>query len=206
MKYSLTILFLSIFLFGCQKENSYKFEGKFLNGTTNKPYRNVVVEFTETIGPKGQRDFIFLGSTKTDSNGCFSFKYTIEENPAALLSLDFGNTGYSSLYQKSGIAIDQNNNMTFYLSDSNTTEFNFSTTKPLGKNEKLRLYTFANDFDTLFKDSQLVAMNNKFYVRTDRVYFYVGVERILNDTAISLTQVYIDLEGDPLINKVNINY
>lgn len=199
-------LILSIFLLGCQKENSYKFDGRFLNGTTNKPYKNVVVEFTETIGPNGQRDFIFLGSTITDSNGCFSFKYTIEENPAALLFLDFGNTGYSSLYQKSGIEIDQNNNMTFYLSDSNTTEFNFFTDKPLGKKEKLRLYTFANDFDTLFTDSQLEAMNSKFYIRTDKIYFYVGIERILNDTLISLTQVYVDLEGDPLINKVNINY
>ncbi len=201
-----TYLLLSIFLFSCQKENTYTFDGKFLNGTTNKPYKNVLVEFTETIGPKGQRDFIYLGSTKTDSNGCFSFKYTIEENPAAKLWLDFGDNGFFSLYQKNEIPIDQNNNMVFYLSDSNTTEFNFSTTKPLGKNEKLRLYTFANDFDTLLTDSLIVRMNNKFYVRTDKIYFYVGIERILNDTSISSSQLYVELEGDPLINKVHINY
>lgn len=200
------IAFIAISLCSCTSENSYVFKGRFLNGTTNKPYVNVSVDFTETIGPKGQRDFVFLGSTVTDSNGCFTFKYSIEENSAASLWLDFGDTGYSSLYQKSGLPIDQNNDLTFYLSDSNTSVFNLSTLQPLKSNEKLRVYTFGHDFDTLLSNSQIIAMNNKFSVRSSSHYFYIGIERKSMDSTISFFEKYVELEGDPKINEISLTY
>lgn len=196
---------LSILFFGCQTENSYQFDGKFLNGTTNKPYKNVVVDFTETIGPKGQRDFNFLGSAKTDSNGCFSFKYTIEENPASKLWLDFGDNGFFSLYQKNEIPIDQNNNMVFYLSDSNTTEFVLNTNMHLGEKDKLRIYIYGSDFDTVLNYNDLF-QNKPLRIRTSIFYSYVGFQRIYTDSIFTSFPLPVTIEGDPIINKIIINY
>ncbi len=201
------LLLVAFVLISCSKEESYTIQGRFLNGTTNVPYQNVKIDFTKIIGPDGFTKTTSLGTVNTDDNGEFSFNYTIGANENGKLQLVFGYNGITDMLTKSGIELAQNNSMNFYLSDSCRTIISFQSANPLKNGELLKIYPYNEAFDTLYFSSiELANSNFNYTLRTKKMFRALGVERVSTDSTISIFNPTFDMEGDPVINNLKINY
>ncbi len=199
---------LSLLFISCSKdEESYTISGKFLNGTTNIPYENVKIEISKVIGPAGFSKSTYLGDVYTNSNGEFSFDYKVMKSENGTLHLVFGRNGLSDMLTKSGLPLSKNSNLNFYLSDSCRSIFSFSSNNPLIENEVIKVYSYNQAFDTLvFNNIELANSNFKFSLRTQKMFGAVGVMRVRPDTTISIFNPTFEMEGDPIINNITINY
>jgi hypothetical protein len=204
----LLMLFVAFVIISCGKEEeSFTIKGRFLNGTTNAPYQNVKIDFTKIIGTPGFTRSTDLGVAYTDDNGEFSFNYSIGINENGKLQLVFGDNGITDMLTKSGLDLARNISLDFYLSDSSRAVFSFQTSNPLGDNEVLKVYPYTGAFDTLvFSKSDLNVSDFKFHLRTKILFRAVGVERVSADTTISIFNPTFDMDGDPVINNITINY
>lgn len=202
------ILFFGIMLISCGiEEESYTLKGRFLNGTSNIPYSNVKVEITKVVGPSGFSKSTSLGEVYTDDNGDFSINYRIRANESGTLHLVFGRNGLSDMLTKSGINLATNNNINFYLSDSCRTLIRFQTYSPLKEEEILKVYSFNEAFDTLFfTKSDLINSSFDYTLRTKKMFGALGVERVNPDTTISIFNPTFEMQGDPILNILNIIY
>lgn len=205
MKILIYFLFV-VLLNSCSKEKTYTINGVFLNGTTNKPYQNIKVDFKKIVGTPGFNRYSDLGDTYTDEDGAFSFDYSTGEHENSKLWVLFSTKELGELLSKSDITIAQDNTLNFYLSDSCRTLFTFETNTPLADNEILKLYALNRAFDTLyFNKSDLIKLNSKFIVRTKNM-FSIAYERISPDTSIITYPLGTEMEGDPIINNISIKY
>ncbi len=203
----LLIVLVAFIVVSCGKEESFTIKGRFLNGTTNVPYQNVKIDFTKIIGPPGFTKSTDLGVAYTDENGDFSFNYSIAENENGKLQLVFGDNGITDMLVRSGLELARNNSMNFYLSDSSRSVLSFKTTNPLKDKEVLKVYPYNGAFDTLiFSKSELDISDFKFNLRTKIMFGAVGVDRVSPDSTISIFNSSFEMEGDPIINNLTINY
>lgn len=206
MKRLLT-LFVAFIIISCGKEESFTINGRFLNGTTNVPYQNVKIDFTKIIGTPGFTRSTDLGEAYTDENGDFSFNYSIGVNENGKLQLVFGDNGITDMLAVGGIALDRNNSLNFYLSDSSRSVFSFQTNNPLRSDEVLKVYSYNGAFDTLFfSKSDLDVSDFEYHLRTKLMFRAVGVDRVSADTTISIFNSTFDMEWDPTINYITIYY
>lgn len=206
MKRLLTF-FVVFVIVSCGKEESFTIKGRFLNGTTNVPYQNVKIDFTKIIGTPGFTRSTDLGVAYTDENGDFSFNYSIGENENGKLQLIFGGNGITEMLAKGGLDLARNNSMNFYLSDSCKSIFSFQTNRQLNDNEILKVYSFNDAFDTLFfSKSDSLDLDFKFPIRTKKMFGAVGVDRISPDSTISIFNSSFEMDGDPIINNIMLNY
>ena len=211
MKINLISQIISIsFLFSsCVKEyEEYTFTGKFLNGTTGLPYSNIQVDFVARSAGFPSSRVIDLGTTKTNENGEFSLKYSIESNFPGKLSVIFRdpNNPYIDLYSLSNLPLLQSQYQLAYLSDSGTVLIRFLTDNILSKDELLRVYLYQEpSLDTILYFNTL----NKNDVKLSfRIYDYSNVivwERTSKDTTI-IGSEYLTYKRDPFIDSVTINY
>lgn len=211
MKLNLITQIISIsFLFSsCVKEyEEYTFAGKFLNGTTGLPYTNIQVDFVARSAGYPSSRVIDLGTAKTNENGEFSLKYSIESNFPGKLSVIFRDpiNPYIDLYSLSNLPVLQSQYQLAYLSDSGTVLIRFLTNNILSNDESLRVYLYqVPSLDTTLYFNTLNMNDVKL---SFRLYDYNNIivwERISKDTTI-IGSEYLTYKRDPFIDSITINY
>lgn len=209
MKLNLYLISI-IFLFSsCVKEyEEYTFSGKFLNGTTGKPYKNIQVDFTARAPGYPSNRVLDLGTAITNENGEFNLKYSIESKFPGLLSVAFRdpNNPFIDLAILSGQPLMTDQYQTIYVPDSLTLKLNFSTGNSLQNNDSLFVQIGPEyGISLAFSKSDLDRLSNQYTIRKDRIGVKLYWERKSNDTTISNIE-YLNIQGDPFIDSVTINY
>ena len=197
------------FIISCDKQESYTLNGRFLNGTTNMPYSRINVKAEKIVGATGFSNSSIIGNTITDENGNFEFSYTTKELEKGTITLYFEDNGISALYQKGGIVLQQDNNLTFYLSDSANLWFKLNTDRQLSAKERLWIKTNNGLLDTLINLTTLENINNIFKFRMKYSdYIVADVKRINIDTVLGefTPKNAYAIEGDPVINEITVKY
>ena len=122
MNFKLILLLVATaMLFSCN-ENKYKtytFEGKLINGTTNKPYVNVQGDIYQKYGEYPYSNTVNLSSSVfTNENGEFKFNYKVEEDAIGSLSIIFKHPAnpFLDLLVKGGLDLHRNQNINLYFS------------------------------------------------------------------------------------------
>lgn len=203
-----TLLLILIFSSCIKEESDYTFSGRFVNGTTGLPYSNIQVDFVARSAGFPSSRVIDLGTTKTNENGEFSLKYSIESNFPGKLSVIFRdpNNPYIDLKAISNLPIFQDQYQTVYVSDSLTLLLLFNTNDPLKESENLHIkFGIEHGFDFILNKDDMKYLNNKYTIRKSAIGASVIWERNSKDTTIINSKNLI-IQGDPFIDSVTINY
>jgi hypothetical protein len=180
----------------------YTIEGRYLNGTTNKPYRNI--ELTLIMDNYGYPRILkdIAGPIRTDNEGYFKFTYRyIDRFPGGIYLEVFPTDLYPEI---DSLPINQNINQTVYQSSFGSLILDID---PITSNE---LFVSTGNMDTLhytnisgsFSDTIRNVPMNTTIVAWGRTM--VELRNSLKNY--SGYQKFLKMNGDPYFNKVKIQF
>ncbi len=180
----------------------YTVSGKYINGTTNKPYRNI--ELTLMMDNYGFPRVLktIEGPILTNDEGNFSFSYQHINEIAGLVYLKVFPT---DLYPTvDSITINQNFNKTVYMSDYSRLILELN---PITASE---LYVYTGKSDTLHYTNILSTKLDTVYqipLRTTLVAWGRTMEELRDALkGKNSNQQYVKTTGDPFYNKFKITF
>ncbi|MDQ3072912.1 MAG: hypothetical protein M3Q97_06590 [Bacteroidota bacterium] len=204
---------LLIGLEGCKKEvPRYTIQGTIQYGPSRLPYKDQLLSFTLVEGLEPPHNYTELGEAKTNDTGGFSFTYEeLKTKRYATIAI------YSQFLTFGGIPDNENVNRIFYRPTHGTLEIFLQTDNPLEKSQDTLFWGYpvynaqTRRYDRI-TDTILESVNG-FYqslrVPTPSLNIYWGRSKGEYDSSYfpHLGRViYADIEGDPVVNKVTINY
>lgn len=216
MKSLFNLCFLCLFLFfvSCEKvlvnnplptntdTTIYTIEGRYLNGTTNKPYRNIELTLImDNYGyPRVLKDI--AGPIRTDNEGYFKFTYRHLDEIPGFVFLEVYPT---DLFPKiDSIPINQNINQTVYQSTFGSLILNI---EPITYNE---LFVCTGKSDTLHYTNITKAFSDTIR-NVPLATRVVAWGRTMQELRVMLKsyggyQKQLKMYGDPYFNKVLIQF
>lgn len=180
----------------------YTIEGKYINGSTNKPYRNI--ELTLKLENYGYPRVLeeVAGPIRTDNNGYFKFRYQHIDRLKGIVFLQVYPT---DLYPNiDSIPLNENVNQTVYQSTFGSLILNIN---PVSGNE---LFVYAGTQDTLhYKNiNNSISDTIRFIPYTTTLVAWGKTKQELLDAlkGKNSNQQYVKLSGDPFFNKFYIEF
>lgn len=214
MKNSIIILMILPFLVACEgieigkpiSNNTdttiYTIEGRYLNGTNNKPYRNIELTLImDNYGyPRVLKDI--AGPIRTNNDGYFKFTYRhLDEIPGFVYLEVYPTELYPDI---DSIPVNQNINQTVYQSTFGSLILNIDpkTSNELfvctGKSDTLHYTNITNAFSDTIRNVPLsttvVAWGRTMQELRAMLKSYGGYQQ------------YLRMYGDPYFNKVLIQF
>lgn len=180
----------------------YTIEGRYLNGSTNTPYRNIELKLImDNYGyPRVLKDI--TGPIRTDNNGYFKFTYRhLEEIPGLVFLEVYPIDLYPSI---DSITINKNVNQTVYQSTFGSLILNIN---PVSGNE---LFVYTGTQDTLHYNNinNSISDTIRFIPYTTTLVAWGKTKQELLDAlkGKNSNQQYVKLSGDPFFNKFYIEF
>lgn len=179
----------------------YTIEGRYLNGTSNTPFRNI--ELTLKMDNYGYPRILedISGPIRTDNNGYFKFTYRFMDRPAGLYLKVFPTDLYPNI---DSIPMNQNLNKLVYRSDYSrvilTVELKNTTD----------LYVSVGNKDTLhYTNLNSTVIDSLYNLPIHRTLIAWGSS--MNELRDALkgknsNQQYLNTLGDPFYNNFKIIY
>ena len=179
----------------------YTIEGRYLNGTNNKPYRNI--ELTLQMDNYGYPRVLedIAGPIRTDNNGYFKFTYRFIDRAFPIFLKVFPTDLYPNI---DSIPMNQNLNKTVYKSSYGSLILNIEpkTSNELyvctGKSDTLHYINISKSFSDTIRNVPLsttvVAWGRTMQELRAMLKTYGGYQQ------------YLRMYGDPYYNKVKIMF
>jgi len=190
----------------------YTIKGRVFYNYPSKPLINQPITITFTSGTMNTYQSIDLGSPKTDDSGYFSITYN---------EIDLSNRSnvdihiFSQFLQIDGIPINQNVNKNFFIPTIGTLQIYLYTKKPLETNHDTLFFGYFDAGSHLIMDTITKTVNGLWKTTKPPVGGYTrfygrGSKDLAFDAQGYPTQnahhVDVTITGDPVIDKMTINY
>ena len=203
-------------IYSCKKDDGpkarYTIQGRVYLSYPSRPLAKQSITVTFTAGHASSYESIDLGDATTDDSGYFSISYD---------ALDMSNRSnvdihiFNQFLQIDGIPINQNVNKNFFIPTSGTVEVYLQTNNPLQTNhDTLFLGHYAGNtpiIDTLVNANNGLYKTYKVPVGGFGIFYGRGWNKFNFDPSIqkftsSKNRIDISISGDPIIDKMIINY
>ncbi len=217
------IIILSVILFfsNCKKDckKQWSIKGRFLNGTTNVPYKNVTfkAELYNLNANSKTRDNIVVGHAKTDDSGYFEIFYECQSKKRDYIAI----SAYSSFdwWIRESFPFNKHTNGIYYVSTLGKANIYLNEKIPINNDT---LFIALNTHDEFGKnywkyvDTLIPPLPKVWRTTIGNVKFYNHIYWSRNSSDFKKNLEYIatprtnyfsfKYKGDPFINEYTIEY